>query len=367
MSRDPYSASHTNTISYFIFRYYIQQGYIKTNDRQPSSLIGRKFFIRRRDDDTSASLVQVQQLSVPTDGIPRLKLITLSNHQVKSSNDPEQYIQPDDDYMLTIEELSRRTEEAVRNQDLVPINITDHKSNGLQPVVLVTWNTNEQTWELVSDMKTHSLPLLMKYVRDRRLEDLIPWRWYRRIDALQRRCAARLYEYAKTMTPDPCISFEQAILRRVVNKLRPTIKKHGLEVPRNAKHAFEIDKQKGNNFWKNAIDKELATMNKNQVFEILPQGQRAPPGYKFAPLHMVFDVKPGGVGKARFVAGGHVVDASSYPVYASVLKSENFRILLTIASDNKLQVVTGDIGGAYLNAPAKEKIYSKAAPEFKEF
>ena len=140
----------------------------------PPSLIGRKFFIRRRDDYTSASLVQVQQLSVPTDGIPRLKLITLSNHQVKSSNDPEQYIQPDDDYMLTIEELSRRTEEAVRNQDLVPINITDHKSNGLQPVVLVTWNTNEQTWELVSDMKTHYLSLLMKYVKDRRLEDLIP-------------------------------------------------------------------------------------------------------------------------------------------------------------------------------------------------
>ena len=193
---------------------------------KPFSLIGRKFFIRHRDDDTSASLVQVQQINVPSDGVPRLKLITLSNHQIKSSDDPEQYISPDEDYMLTIEELSRRTEEAIRKQDLVPIKITDHKSNGLQPVVLVTWNTNEQTWELVSDMKTHSLPLLMKYVKDRRLEDLIPWRWYRRIDALQHRCAARLYEYAKIMTPDPCISFEQAILRRVINKLQPTIKKH---------------------------------------------------------------------------------------------------------------------------------------------
>ena len=306
-------------------------------------------------------------MNIPADGVPRLKLITLSNHQITSSDDPEQYISPDEDYMLTIEELSRRTDEAIKKQDLVPINITEHKTNGLQPVVLVTWNTNEQTWELVSDMKTHSLPLLMKYVKDRRLEDLIPWRWYRRIDALQRRCAARLYDFAKTTSPDHYISFEQAILRRVINKLQPTIKKHGLEVPRNAKHAFEIDKHKNNNFWQKAIEKELATMTKNKVFEILPQGQRAPPGYKFAPLHMVFDVKPGGVGKARFVAGGHVVDASSYPVYASVLKSENFRILLTIASDNKLQVVTGDIGGAYLNAPAKEKIYSKAGPEFKEF
>ena len=77
-------------------------------------------------------------MNIPSDGVPRLKLITLSNHQITSSDDPEQYISPDEDYMLTVEELSNRTEEAIRKQDLVPINITDHKSNGLQPVVLVT-------------------------------------------------------------------------------------------------------------------------------------------------------------------------------------------------------------------------------------
>ena len=332
-----------------------------------SLLIGRKFFIRKHDNDTQASLVQVRKIYTPTDGVPRLYLTSLSNHSVSSSDDPEQALIPDEDYMLTIEELSQRTDDAISKRDLMPIAITDHKSNGLQPVVRVTWNTNEQTWELVSDMKTHSLPLLLKYVNDNNLQDRIPWRWSQQVDVIQRRCAARLYEYTKTSQPPPCISHEQLVLRRVINKLKPTIKKHGLIVPRNVKHAYELDRLSGTKFWTNAIKKELDTMNKNDVFEILPAGQRAPAGYKFAPLHMVFDVKPGGVGKARFVAGGHVVDASAYPVYASVLKSENFRMLLTIASDNKLKVVTGDIGGAYLNAPAKEKIYSKAGPEFSPF
>ena len=68
-------------------------------------------------------------------------------------------------------------------------------------------------------MKTHSLPLQMKYVSDRRLENTIPWRWYKRVDALQRRCTARLYNQTKETQPPPTISYEQAILRRVINKL----------------------------------------------------------------------------------------------------------------------------------------------------
>jgi len=168
-----------------------------------SLLINRKFFIRKHDNDTQASLVQVRKIYTPTDGVPRLYLTSLSNHSVSSSDDPEQTLIPDEDYMLTIEELSQRTDDAISKRDLMPIAITDHKSNGLQPVVRVTWNTNEQTWELVSDMKTHSLPLLLKYVNDNNLQDRIPWRWSQQVDVIQRRCAARLYEYTKTSQPPP--------------------------------------------------------------------------------------------------------------------------------------------------------------------
>ena len=33
--------------------------------------------------------------------------------------------------------------------------------------------------------------------------------------------------------------------------------KHGIEMPRNASHAFEIDKANGDSFWQDSIDKEM--------------------------------------------------------------------------------------------------------------
>ena len=141
--------------------------------------------------------------------------------------------------------------------------------------------------------------------------------------------------------------------------------KQGREIPTSVKRAYELDDLLEQTLWRDAIEKELATMEKNKVFRILTRGQRAPYNYQFAPLHMVFDIKADGTHKARFVAGGHIVDSSGYAAYASVVKTSNFRILMTLAEREQLQMITGDIGGAYLNADAKEYVYSRAGDEFK--
>ena len=98
----------------------------------------------------------------------------------------------------------------------------------------------------------------------------------------------------------------------------------------------------------------MGAMDKKKVFEILSPGKRAPRDYQFAPLHMVFDVNDDGTHKGRFVAGGHVVDSTHLAAYASVMKSSNLRILLTIAAKFDLEIYTGDVGGAYLNANTRE-------------
>jgi len=55
------------------------------------------------------------------------------------------------------------------------------------------------------------------------------------------------------------------------------------------------------------------------------------------------------------VAGGNVISTPDCSLYASVVKTENVRVLLTIAAHLNLQVMTGDVSGAYLNAKAEEK------------
>ena len=68
--------------------------------------------------------------------------------------------------------------------------------------------------------------------------------------------------------------------------------------------------------------------------------------------------------KYRLVIGGQVVYLYRKEVYASTTKSVSSRILMKIAAANKLEVMMGDIGNAYLNANTEEKIYTCAGAKF---
>ena len=68
--------------------------------------------------------------------------------------------------------------------------------------------------------------------------------------------------------------------------------------------------------------------------------------------------------KARFVAGGHMIDTPSTLTYASVVSRESVRIALTIAAWNDLEVKSVDIQNAYATATNKEKIWTICGPEF---
>jgi hypothetical protein len=81
-------------------------------------------------------------------------------------------------------------------------------------------------------------------------------------------------------------------------------------------------------------------------------------------VHMVFDFKPDFARKARLVAGGHMTDPPACITNASVVSQESVRIAFLIAALNDLDVLSADIGNAYLNARAREKIYVICGPEF---
>ena len=68
--------------------------------------------------------------------------------------------------------------------------------------------------------------------------------------------------------------------------------------------------------------------------------------------------------KARFVAGGHTTDVPSALTYASVVSRDSVRIALTAAALNGLKVLACDIQNAYLTADCREKIWTRAGPEF---
>ena len=140
--------------------------------------------------------------------------------------------------------------------------------------------------------------------------------------------------------------------------------KFGIEVPRTVKDAMRLDKYNGNSKWKEALIKERDQLFSFDTFKILAKGENAPHGYKRIPGFYVFDIKHDLRRKARFVAGGHMTTAPKEETYSGVIDHENVKLSLFIAELNDLDVMTADIGNAYLHAKTREKVYIVAGPEF---
>ncbi|MGH3056579.1 MAG: reverse transcriptase domain-containing protein, partial [Gaiellaceae bacterium] len=125
-----------------------------------------------------------------------------------------------------------------------------------------------------------------------------------------------------------------------------------------------MDKNNGNTKWQEAMAKEMAGLYQHGVFDYKGSHFKPPTDYQYAPLCMIFNVKADLRRKARLVIGGHVIDASHLNSYSSVVKGISIRLLALIAKANTLKCLCGDVGNAYVNAPTREKIYTRAGPEF---
>jgi hypothetical protein len=79
---------------------------------------------------------------------------------------------------------------------------------------------------------------------------------------------------------------------------------------------------------------------------------------------MIFDVKCDFTWKAQFVARGHCTDTLNSITYSSVVTRESVHFGFLIAALNDLDILAADIGNAYLQAPAREKVHTTAGPEF---
>lgn len=97
---------------------------------------------------------------------------------------------------------------------------------------------------------------------------------------------------------------------------------------------------------------------------ILDEGENALVGSKFICCHMHFELKLDLTRKARFVAGGHMTDQLAYLTYSSVVAYNNVHLAFLIVASNDLDMMTADIGNAYLNTNTKEKVHTVCGPAF---
>ena len=248
-------------------------------------------------------------------------------------------------YHLLIEKFNAPSEDG--NQIFTFKGISGHKCIKGIWNVRVEWDGHgfEPTWEPLTNMKKADPITLATYAKENNLLNKKGWKWAKKIKI----DAAKLIRLAKRVCKakrnDPKYMF-------------------GIKVPQSRQEAMDLDRENGNNLWLESIETETGQILEYDTFKILEPGEKAPHGYQFVPLTLVFAVKHDGRRKARLVAGGHVTDPGTDEVYSSVVAPEGVRIVIFIADHNSLDVMSGDVGNAYLNAKTREKIWVKFGPEF---
>ena len=95
--------------------------------------------------------------------------------------------------------------------------------------------------------------------------------------------------------------------------------KFRVQIPGTVEEALCLDKDDGNDLWKQAIEKEW----KNFCIScnLLDCGESAPIGYKEITCHLIFDLKLDMTRKACYVAGRHLTDVPSHMTYSRVFFS----------------------------------------------
>jgi len=232
----------------------------------------------------------------------------------------------------------RFNDKAVRKDDPKYLDGTKrHTTIGWD--IQVEWANGTQSWLPMKDVK-HSNPVeLAEYAITAKIADEPAFAWWVRYTLRKR----------------------DRIIKKVKSRYWKRTHKFGIEMPKNVKQAYEIDRRTGTDFWAKAIEKEMR--NVNVAFEFR-DGDIVPKGYKHINCHMIFDVKSDLTRKARFVANGNETDEPKDSVYSSVVSRDSVRIAFTIAALNDLDVMAADIQNAYLNAPTTEKCYTTAGLEF---
>jgi len=135
--------------------------------------------------------------------------------------------------------------------------------------------------------------------------------------------------------------------------------KFGAEVPRNLKHALELEKINGNIMWGEATEKEVNETLEHSTFIIVDNISEIPKDYLFIPLQFVYNHKFDGRRKEHLGACGNFTDPDIAEIYSGVVRIERVRILFLIADFHGLIIISADVCNVYLNGYTKEKIYTE--------
>ena len=117
--------------------------------------------------------------------------------------------------------------------------------------------------------------------------------------------------------------------------------------------------------WKVASDKEIASLKKHGVYELVPI-TTVPDGRKAVGVRWVYKIKADEVYKGRLVVLGwsQVTGIDCDGTFAPVCRLQSIRMILAIAAELDYEVYMLDVQTAFLNADVEKEGFVKMAPGY---
>ena len=165
--------------------------------------------------------------------------------------------------------------------------------------VTIEWENGEVMDEPLGIIGADAPVVCAIYAKDNGLLDTPGWKRFKRL-ANRAKKMLRMVNQAKLRSYNTAPKY-----------------KYGFEVPRDYKHALQLDERNGNTRWQDATKLEMSQLDDYATFK--ESGRVKPNGYKQIRVHLVFDVKHDGRHKARLVANGHLTDLPLESVYSGVV------------------------------------------------
>ncbi len=220
---------------------------------------------------------------------------------------------------------------------------------------MVEWETGEITEEPLSIIAADDPVTCAIYAKEHNLLHLNGWKRFKHIAKNQKTLAR---------------SINQSKIRQV---RRSKVYQFGYLIPRDYKHALELDELNGNSRWYDATKLEMDQIHEYHVFKDHGKAHidnktrkvlNAPKDHQKIRVHLIFAVKHDGRHKARLVAGGHLTPDPIDSIYSGVVSIRSLRLVILLGKLNRQELWGADIGNAYLEAITKEKLYIIGGAEF---
>jgi hypothetical protein len=153
------------------------------------------------------------------------------------------------------------------------IAVTRHKVRNLDKddahvKVKAIWTNGEESWIRLDALRIQDPYPLITYAVKKKITTQPNWEWTKDYLRDNERMASMVRAFKATVHGDKFM--------------------FGVEIPKNVRHAVELDKANGNNLWKESIEKELEMINDFQTFRRLKKGEVLAPDYKRIPYFIVF-------------------------------------------------------------------------------